>query len=124
VVPNSPLFLRLMVGFTKDGHYMQFAQVSERLWQAFGRVTGLGELMGEGWSPPDDPEERAQWLDKAIEITRSKTYAEWLEVFDREPDVWADVFRDGSELLDHPQLVADGRIVTVDDPLLGPVRQP
>jgi len=124
VVPNSPLFLRLMVGFTKDGHYMQFAQVSERLWQAFRRVTGLGELMGEGWSPPDDPEERAQWLDKAIEITRSKTYAEWLEVFDREPDVWADVFRDGSELLDHPQLVADGRIVTVDDPLLGPVRQP
>ena len=124
LVPNSPLFLRLMVGFTKDGQYMQFSQTSDRLWQAFLRLTGLGELMGPDWTVPDDPDERVYWLTKALEITRERTYDEWLEGFNREPDVWAEVFRDGAELLDHPQMIADDRVVTVDDPARGLVRQP
>jgi len=127
-VPNSPLFLRLMVGFSKDGRFMQFSQMSERLWQAFLRLTGLGELIDDpewtGGRTPDDPEMRLKWLDRAIEVTRSKTYDEWLVEFDKEPDVWAEMFRFGSELLHHPQLVQDGRIATVDDPVLGPVLQP
>ena len=41
---------------------------------------------------------------------------EWQEVFDREPDVWAEIFRHGSELLDHPQMLHDHSRVTVDDP--------
>src|SRR4029079_12824762 len=52
------------------------------------------------------------------------TYDEWLEVFDAEPDVWAEMFRHGSELLHHPQMVHDHRTVVVEDPTLGPVRQP
>jgi crotonobetainyl-CoA:carnitine CoA-transferase CaiB-like acyl-CoA transferase len=127
-VPNSPLFLRLMVGFSKDGRFMQFSQMSERLWQAFLRLTGLGALMDDqewtGGRTPDDPEMRLKWLDKAIEITRSKTYDEWLKEFDREPDVWAEMFRYGSELLHHPQLVQDGRIATIEDAALGAVVQP
>ena len=55
---------------------------------------------------------------------RPKTYDEWLEVFDENPDVWADLFRDGTELLHHPQLVQDHRVATIDDPELGPVLQP
>jgi crotonobetainyl-CoA:carnitine CoA-transferase CaiB-like acyl-CoA transferase len=127
LVPNSPLFLRLMVGFTKDGNYMQFSQVSERLWQAFLRLTRLPEALGDDWgdgSIPEDPEVRLRWLDTAIAITRTKTYAEWLEAFDAEPDVWAELFRDGTELLDHPQLVADGWVSTIEDPRSGPVREP
>lgn len=127
-VPNSPLFLRLMVGFSKDGRFMQFSQMSERLWQAFLLLTGLGELIDNpewtGGRTPDDPEMRLKWLDRAIEVTRSKTYDEWLVEFDREPDVWAEMFRFGSELLHHPQLVQDGRIATIDDPIVGPVLQP
>ena len=45
-------------------------------------------------------------------------------MFDREPDVWAEIFRHGTELLDHPQLVHDGSVITVADPALGTVRQP
>jgi crotonobetainyl-CoA:carnitine CoA-transferase CaiB-like acyl-CoA transferase len=127
-VPNSPLFLRLMVGFSKDGRFMQFSQMSERLWQAFLRLTGLGQLIDDpewtGGRTPEDPEMRVKWLDRAIEVTRSKTYDEWLSEFDREPDVWAEMFRYGSELLHHPQLVQDGRVTTIEDPVLGPVLQP
>jgi crotonobetainyl-CoA:carnitine CoA-transferase CaiB-like acyl-CoA transferase len=127
-VINSPFHLRLMVGFTKDGNYMQFSQMAERLWQAFLRLTGLGDLVDDPeWlaeAAPDDPGGYVKWQEKALEITRSKTYAEWLEEFEREPDVWAEVFRDGSELLHHPQMVQDGRTVVIDDLALGPVLQP
>jgi crotonobetainyl-CoA:carnitine CoA-transferase CaiB-like acyl-CoA transferase len=55
---------------------------------------------------------------------KSKTAAEWNEVFDREPDVWAEIFRDHSELLHHPQMEHDHSVVRVDDPERGPVLQP
>jgi crotonobetainyl-CoA:carnitine CoA-transferase CaiB-like acyl-CoA transferase len=124
----SPFHLRLMVGFTKDGQYMQFSQMAERLWQAFLRLTGLDKLSEDpeflGSTAEDDPMGMTKWTEKALEITRSKTYAEWLEEFEREPDVWAEMFRDHTELLHHPQMVQDHRTVEIDDPVLGKVLQP
>src|SRR6185437_6379259 len=39
------------------------------------------------------------------------------------PDVFAEVLRQGTELLHHPQLVHDQQVVEVDDPKFGKVRQ-
>jgi crotonobetainyl-CoA:carnitine CoA-transferase CaiB-like acyl-CoA transferase len=129
LVPNSDLFFRLLVGFSKDGRYMQFSQTTERLWKAFLRVTGLDEVMRErpGWENAimsEDDDVRVAFWEEALARTRSKTYEEWLEVFDAEPDVWAEMFRHGSELLHHPQIVHDRRTVVIDDPAVGPVLQP
>ena len=38
--------------------------------------------------------------------------------------MFGEQFRTPDEALAHPQLVHEGRVVTVDDPDLGPVRQP
>src|SRR4029079_9822767 len=46
------------------------------------------------------------------------------EVFDREPDVWAEIFRHGSELLSHPQMLHDRSVVTVADAERGALVQP
>jgi crotonobetainyl-CoA:carnitine CoA-transferase CaiB-like acyl-CoA transferase len=128
LVPNSPLFLRLMVGFSKDGKYMQFSQMSDRLFHAFLTMMDLERLIDDpdfaAGMTPDDPVMRVKWQETATERTRSKTYDEWLAEFDREPNVWAEMFRDGSELLHHPQLVHDGRTLVLDDPAVGPVLQP
>jgi crotonobetainyl-CoA:carnitine CoA-transferase CaiB-like acyl-CoA transferase len=129
LVPNSDLFFRLLVGFSKDGRYMQFSQTTERLWQAFLRVTGLDEVMRErpGWENAiisEDDDVRVGFWEEALARTRSKTYDEWLEIFDAEPDVWAEMFRHGSELLHHPQIVHDRRTVVIDDPAVGSVLQP
>ena len=51
---------------------------------------------------------------------RSRTADEWLEVFDHEPDVWADTFRAGPSALTHPQLVADRRVVADEQGFLLP----
>ena len=128
LVPNTALFFRLLVGLSADGRWMQFSQTSERLWQAFLRVTDLDAMLEEpeykDAPNSDDPAVRVAFWERALTSMRAKTYDEWLEVFDAVPDVWADVFRHGTELLHHAQLVTDNRLATIDDPDLGPVLQP
>ena len=67
---------------------------------------------------------RVAFWEALLESTRTKTYAEWVELFDTELDVWAEVFRHNSELLHHPQIEHDGCTVVIDDPVVGKVVQP
>ena len=46
---------------------------------------------------------------------RDRTLAEWQDVFDRDHDVFAELYRSGSEVLEHPQLVHDAAVVEIDD---------
>ncbi|HXY93194.1 MAG TPA: CoA transferase, partial [Acidimicrobiia bacterium] len=128
LVPNTSLFFRLMVGLSADGRWMQFSQTSERLWQAFLRVTQLDEMLAEpeykDAPEADDPAVRVAFWERGLANIRSRTYDEWLKIFDDEPDVWADIFRHDTELLHHPQLERDGRVATIEDAAVGPVRQP
>jgi crotonobetainyl-CoA:carnitine CoA-transferase CaiB-like acyl-CoA transferase len=128
VVPNNSLFFRLLVALSADGRWLQFSQTTPRLFTAFMRVLGLDWMFDDPhWeSVPDfdDVEQRTEYYEMLLAAVRSKTAAEWQEEFDCEPDVWAEIFRHGSELLDHPQMVHDGAVVTVDDAAFGPVRQP
>ena len=127
-VPNGPLSFRLLVGLSRDGRWMQFSQTSERLWVAFMRVLGLEWMLNDPqWKEAPSSESvdvrEALW-EKMLEAVRAKSLAEWNEIFDSEPDVFAEVFRQGTELLAHPQLIHDGLVVEIDDPKLGAVRQP
>ena len=126
-VPIGWLLYGLMNGYTKDGRWLQFAHATPKLFEAFMRALGLWDLLQQPeWKDvtesPDEAKRDAFWT-KALEVIRSRTVAEWQEVFDREKDVFAEVYRGGAELLDHPQIVHGGHVVTVDDPELGPVRQ-
>ena len=127
-VPNTSLFFKLFVCMTRDGTWMQFAQVQPRLWQAFLKALELDWILEDpAWAgTPDSWEEgkRAELWRVLLTATRTKSLAEWEAIFARDNNVFAEVFRNGSDLLDHPQLVHNGQVVTVDDPVLGPVRQP
>ena len=127
-IPNHSFAFRLLVALSSDGHWLQFSQVSPHLFAAFMRVLGLEWMLEDDeWSTVpeiDDRERRRQLWEQMLTAARSKTLAEWREIFDQEPDVWAEVFRRGDELLDHPQIVHDERVICIDDPALGPVRQP
>jgi crotonobetainyl-CoA:carnitine CoA-transferase CaiB-like acyl-CoA transferase len=128
LVPNSALFFRLMVGLSKDGRWMQLSQTTDRLWAAFTRLSGLDAVLADpafkdAPSSEDDAVRVAFW-EHELAAVRSRTYDEWLVEFEHEPDVWAEIFRTGSELLHHPQMVHDRRTVTIDDPEIGPVLQP
>jgi crotonobetainyl-CoA:carnitine CoA-transferase CaiB-like acyl-CoA transferase len=122
-IPMSPIAYMLLVAPTKDGRFLQFAQVAPRLFLAMIHELGLDYM----WTDPDwkgmplfeDDERRLALWEKMIEAVGSKTLAEWEAVFEANPDVFAESFRAGADVLDHPQLVEGGYVVEA-----GGVRQP
>ena len=126
--PQSRLMYALLVAATKDGTWLQFAQSAPHLTQAFLEELGLADEVREpkwaGFPDLPTPELRQQWWDTMLARVAERTLAEWEAVFDRNSNVFGEQFRTPDEALAHPQLVHEGRVVTVDDPDLGPVRQP
>jgi crotonobetainyl-CoA:carnitine CoA-transferase CaiB-like acyl-CoA transferase len=127
-VPNSPLAYRLLVGLSKDGRWLQFSQTSERLWVAFMRSLELEWMLTDPkWSDApssDDTDLRQEFWETMLNAVQGKTVAEWNQVFDHDPDVFAEVFRHGTELLHHPQTVHNHQAIQVTDATLGTVTQP
>ncbi|KDP08937.1 CoA transferase [Mycobacterium avium subsp. hominissuis 101] len=114
LVPNTPFFFRLLVGLTKDGTWLQFSQTTERLWAAFLRACDLDPTDPEIHDAPasENAEIRVAFWEKLLAAVRRRTLAEWQAVFDEDPNVWAESFRSGPEVLDHPQLVTERRVVS------------
>ena len=126
-VPTTWLSFGLLNGYSKDGRWMQFAHATPRQFEDFLRVLGLAPLLEtpEWEDAPNHPDDevRDKWWTMMLEVVNSKTIEEWQAIFDSESNVFAEIYRRGLELFDHPQIVHDGHAVTVEDPDRGPVRQ-
>ena len=53
---------------------------------------------------------------------QERTADEWMAIFRANGNIAAEPFLTTAEALHHPDLVAGGDIVTIDDPVHGPVR--
>ncbi|MGO9101993.1 MAG: CoA transferase [Mycobacterium sp.] len=126
--PQSPMLLALLAAPTKDGHWLQFAQVSPHLFAAmlteFGVMEVLADPKWKGFPALEDPALYKEFWSILLSKVGQRTLAEWQQCLDSNPNLCAELFRAGPQVLDHPQLVHEGRSVVVDDPELGPVRQP
>lgn len=126
--PSTGLTFRLLIAVTKDGYWLQFSQVQERLWLAFIHACGLD------WAFEDerlsmlpnfpDKERILEFYDLLLVAVRSKTLVEWQQVFDQDHNVFAEVFRADTELLHHPQIEYNGQVIELLDPRVGLTRQP
>jgi crotonobetainyl-CoA:carnitine CoA-transferase CaiB-like acyl-CoA transferase len=127
-IPASPLTFMLLIALSSDGRWLQFAQSRPHLFRAFMRTLELDHLERDpywaGIPALEDPKQRLELWTIMLEAAGKKSLVEWEAVFDRDADVFAELFRDGPEVLEHPQLVHDEQVVEVVDPVLGPVRQP
>lgn len=125
--PQIYLLYALLTAPTSDNKWLQFAQVSPRLMQAWlTELDLLEELANPKWQGfPMLPtaELRTQWWDIMIERVGRRSLDEWQQAFDNNRDLGGELFRSPAESLDHPQTVYENRVVTVDDPKIGPVRQ-
>lgn len=126
--PQAYLIYALLVCPTKDGRWLQFAQVSPKLIGAWlTELDLLGELADPKWQGfpmLPTPELRTEWWDMMIERVGARTLAEWQRAMTENLDLSGELFRTPEESLDHPQTTHEGRAATVIDPDLGPVRQP
>jgi formyl-CoA transferase len=87
------------------------------------KAMGLEEALADfPYSDAITTAERDAWSDIVAARLKEKTYAEWAALFEAHDVPHA---RAGwtEELLDDPQVRQQGLVVTIDDPLLGPVEQ-
>ncbi|QEN16458.1 CoA transferase [Mycolicibacterium sp. ELW1] len=126
--PQAYLIYALLVCPTKDGRWLQFAQVSPKLIGAWltelDLLAELADPKWQGFPMLPTPELRTEWWDMMIERVGARTLAEWQQAMAENLDLSGELFRSPEQSLEHPQTVHDGRAVTVVDPELGPVRQP
>ncbi|MGD1256984.1 CaiB/BaiF CoA transferase family protein [Mycobacterium seoulense] len=126
--PQSPMLLALLAAPTKDGHWLQFAQVQANLFAAMLTELGMIELLADpkwkGFPVLESPELYREFWSMMIAKVGERTLAEWQQIFDDNPNLCAELFRTGPQVFDHPQLIHDGRSILVEDPEVGPVRQP
>jgi crotonobetainyl-CoA:carnitine CoA-transferase CaiB-like acyl-CoA transferase len=127
-IPNDGVFFMLLIGLTKDGRWLQFAQVQPHLFRALMGKMGLDWMYDDPkWKTVprfETEEQRSEFWDIMLTAAQERTYAEWQAVFDADHNVWAEIFRRGAELLDHPQVQHLKAVVGLDDPVFGRVRQP
>ncbi len=116
-VPNTSFAFRLLVALTRDGRWLQFSQASPHLFREFLDVLGLGWMFDDpAWAsvPEFDSEaQREQFWERLLGAVRERTVAEWEEVFESRPNVWAELFRTTADALEHPQMRHGGHVMTV-----------
>ena len=112
---------------TKDGRWIQIANLIVRLFHAELETMGLKDKLEEprfATAPtllPDDREElREMILRKGLE----KTVDEWMDIFvNQTSDVAAEPFMTTQEGMKHPQVVFNEHVEDVDDPRVGKMKQ-
>ena len=114
---------------TKDGRWIQLANLLEHHFHTYIDVAGLGEI----WADPEmrflgaprdlEDDAREELRELMLNRMRERTADEWMALFMENGNVAAEPFNDTAGGLEQPDMLANGEIVTIEDPRLGAVRQ-
>ncbi|MCH7801213.1 MAG: CoA transferase, partial [Chloroflexi bacterium] len=113
---------------TKDGKWLQLANLIERLFRSEIHAIGLGHIYDDPRfaNAPNMTEEEDREALRRMILSRmlEKTQDEWMDLFvNQEGNVAAEPFMTATEALSHPQMVHNGHVQNVDDPTVGAMRQ-
>src|SRR5205823_11133985 len=93
---------------TKDGQWLQFSNTMPHLYMAQLNAMDLTSLYEDPrWvdlPALKDPADSEGVWEAVLDRVRSKTWAEWKEIFDKEPNATVEPFRTTQEAFDHPQV--------------------
>ena len=126
--PNSWSIFTLLIALTADGVWLQFSQNFPHLFASLARAVGVEDIMDHpkwtGMPDFEDVNDRVSLWNRMLTAARAMTYEDWQEKFDRDRNLFAEMFRRGADVLRHPQLVDNGWVATGIDPTHGPLTQP
>ena len=112
---------------TKDGRFIQTSTLLPHQGQALTKLAGIAHVL-------DDPrfaelprftsaEDAQEWEDMLWEAFRQEDLKHWLPLLEASPDVAFEVAATSEEGTEHPQIVHNGDVITVEDATHGPIRQ-
>ncbi len=127
VIASRPTPIQYLPVRSKDGRWLQLANLMERLFIAEIHAIGLGEMLEEpryANAPHLDDDAREEMRERILERMEERTLDEWMDLFVNDAgDVAAEPFMTSTEALDHPQMADIGLVQTVEDPAFGRMRQ-
>ncbi|MDO8361674.1 MAG: CoA transferase [Actinomycetota bacterium] len=112
---------------TKDGRFIQTSTMLPHQGRALCATAGVEAKMDDprfARLPMFDNADDAQaFEDILLEAIREHDLAYWLPKFLASPDIAFEVAVTSEQGLDHPQFIHNGDVITIDDPVHGPIRQ-
>jgi crotonobetainyl-CoA:carnitine CoA-transferase CaiB-like acyl-CoA transferase len=112
---------------TKDGRFLQTSTLLPHQGRALCDVAGIADKLDDprfATLPSFASAEIAQeWEDLLLEAFREHDLDYWLPKLLASKDVAFEVAVTSEEGLRHPQIVHNGDVITVEDPVVGPIRE-
>ncbi len=110
---------------TKDGAWLQHA--NQRIPHIRGHLNaiGLGHLLEDERFekvPAISLENREILRREILKKQAEKTADEWMDIYIQDGNIAAEPYRDSIQAMDHPAVVSNSAVVTIDDPRVGPMR--
>ncbi len=110
---------------TKDGTWLQHANQRVPHIRGHLKAIGLGHLLEDERfekAPAMSLENREVLRREILKKQMEKTADEWMEIYIQDGNIAAEPYRDSVQAMDHPAVVSNDTVVTIDDPRVGPMR--
>ena len=110
---------------TMDGKWLQHANQRVPHIQGHIKAIGLGDLLEDERFErvPAVSTENRELLRREILAKQSeKTADEWMDIYVQDGNIAAEPYRTSVEAMDHPAVVLNGTVVSIDDPRVGAMR--
>ena len=110
---------------TGEGAWLQHANQRVPHIQGHLRAIGLGDLLEDerfARVPALNFENQELLRREILDKQAEKTADEWMEIYLEDGNIAAEPYRTSVQAMDHPAVVANGTVVTIDDPRVGPMR--
>jgi crotonobetainyl-CoA:carnitine CoA-transferase CaiB-like acyl-CoA transferase len=110
---------------TKDGAWLQHANQRVPHIQGHLKAIGLGHLLEDErfkHVPAISAENRERLRREVLKKQLEKTADEWMEMYLQDGNIAAEPYRTSIQAMDHPAVLANGAVVTIHDPRVGPMR--
>jgi crotonobetainyl-CoA:carnitine CoA-transferase CaiB-like acyl-CoA transferase len=110
---------------TKDGTWLQHANQRVPHIQGHLKAIGLGHLLADERFknvPAISADNRELLRREILEKQLEKTADEWMEMYLQDGNIAAEPYRTSIQAMDHAAVLANGAVVTIHDPRVGPLR--
>ncbi len=111
---------------TKDGRWLQLANLMEHLFHSYIAAAGLTELYAEpryAALPVVGEAEKEEIRARMLERMREQTSDEWMAEFVADGNIASEPIVSAQEALRHPQALHNGHVRELEHPRLGRMRQ-
>ena len=126
-VSRGPFPVGYLAARTKDGHWLQLANIVDRLFHSMMHHLGMDHIYQDPvlkTAPVLLDQDRDRLQELMLERIGERPLDEWMDVFvNQTPNVAAEPYMTAEVGMNHPQMIHNGHVLDIEDASLGRMRQ-